>query len=174
MPKKSIINEEETELPEKGGETYMSWQFPEYNKYVKTKWWYITAIIIGIGLLIYAIWNANYLFAIIVILSALIIFIHDYRTPRLLNFKIKEGGIYIGKVFYPYNEINNFWIIYDPPEVKFLYFNFKSFFQPNFAVPLLDRNPIKAREILLNFLEEDLSKEDEGTEEHLSRVLKIR
>lgn len=174
MPKKSQKEEEKRELPEKGGETYMSWKFPEYNKYVKTKWWYIVAIIIGLGLLVYTIWNTNYLFAIIIILAALIVFIHDYRTPRTLDFKIKEGGITIGKVFYTYSDLNNFWIIYDPPEVKLLYFNFKSFFQPNFAVPLLDRNPIKAREILLNFLEEDLSKEDEETEEHLSRVLKIR
>jgi len=49
-------------MPEKNE---LKWQIPEYPQYHRGKIWYISAAIIGILLLIYAIFTGNFLFTII-------------------------------------------------------------------------------------------------------------
>src|SRR3989344_5481594 len=144
------------------GEVLFNWVFPEFPRYERDKSWYFWASVIAVILLIYAIFSANFLFAVIIIVSSLTILMF-HRSNNEINFKITEDGILLNKQFYDYRDIKNFYIIYQPPAVKTLYFEPKSIFRPRVPVSLEDQNPVKIREVLLNYLEEDLERENEPT-----------
>jgi len=151
----------------------LSWQFPEYNIYERKKSWYIWAGIFFLGLLSYAVFTANFLFGLIMIMAAIILFVSHNKEPENLNFSLSEKGIIVEDKIYPYKDIKKFWLLYEPPEVKNIYFEFKSSFKPILIIPLQNQNPLKVREILKKYLTEDLEKENESTSDALARVLKI-
>lgn len=177
MPKKSkkrkkTAKEIKKETIGPHGKVFFSWEFKEFPSAGRSKSWYLGAGIIFFLLIIYALFSANFLFAIIIIMVVLIL-VMMRREANKIKFSITEDGIEIGQNFYEYKNIKNFWIIYEPPEIKTLYFEPKSFFQPKIPVPLENQNPIKIREVLLQYLTEDLDKENEPVSDQLSRWLKL-
>lgn len=157
----------------KYGKILAEWKIPEYIKYQHFFGWYIVAFLLGGGFFIHAIINRNFLFAIIILLISLIVYLHERNTPAMIEFLMTEDGIVFGEKFYPYKSFESFWLVYEPPQIKTLYFTFKQMLRSELPVHLEDQNPITIRNILLNYLPEDLEKEDEAVEEQLSRFFKI-
>ncbi|MBI3290937.1 hypothetical protein HYZ76_01490 [Candidatus Falkowbacteria bacterium] len=154
------------------GEVLFFWKFDEFPKYERSQGWYIMGgLVVGIFVL-YAIFAANLLFGLITVIAALILLMFQ-RTNREMEFRITEDGILINKSFHDYKDIKNFWIIYEVPEVKTLYFEPKSFFNPRIPISLEDQDPVKIREVLLQYLEEDLEKENEPMSDQASRFFKL-
>jgi hypothetical protein len=154
------------------GQTFFSWKFFEHPKRDRDKKWYITGSIIVILVLIYSIFTFNFLFALIAVIAALIILLFE-RNNNEIEFKITEDGILLSKKFYEYKDLKNFYIIYQPPAVKTLYFEPKGLFIPRIPIPLENQNPVKIRETLLKYLEEDLEKEEEPISDFFSRIFKL-
>ncbi|MFA5076189.1 MAG: hypothetical protein WC480_02100 [Patescibacteria group bacterium] len=155
------------------GQELMTWSFSEFVQYERSRGWYIGAIIIMALLLLYSVLVANFLFALIVLITAIILFLRSSNEAKEIKFSIFEDGIMVGEKFYNYKEIQNFWLIYEPPVVKNLYFSFGSILLPRVQIPLQDRNPVKVRQILLKYLNEDLTKENEPFSDAMSRLLKL-
>ena len=125
------------------------------------------------GLLIWSLFTLNILFAFIIILFGVILYLQTKRPPVDVKFNIFEDGIEIGAKFYKYKEINNFWLVYEPPQVKNLYLHFKTKIKPVLSIPLEKQNPIRIRKLLLKYVDEDLDKDEESFSEILGRRLKI-
>lgn len=151
----------------------ISWTFPEFIKHQRSKWWYVITFTLSALLLIYTIISANWLFALIIIMIDVILVILQHKEPMEVDFLITKKGVQMDQKFLPYKELDKFWLIYEPPSIKNLYLVTKSKLRPRLSIPLGDINPLKVRQILLEYLDEDLSKEDEPTSEALSRILKI-
>jgi len=166
--------EEKNDKSTDHGKILASWKFPEFIKHKKTKGWYVGAIIIICGLAIFAIFTQSYLFLLIIIIFIIIYIIRGRREPMLLDIEITEDGVGLGQnSFYEWKEIKNFWIIYEPPEVKNLYFDFKAGIRPSISIFLENQNPINIRKILLEYLPEDTDKENESFSDGLGRMLKL-
>lgn len=155
------------------GKTLAQWQFPEFIKYEHSRRWYIMFTLVMVLLLIYSLATANILFTVIIIIAALIITMNKKRQPRDVDFKITEEGIIVDETLYQWKEIKHFWIVYEPPQVKTLYLEFNSWHLPRLPIPLLDNNPLDLREILLDYLDEDIEREGEPISDGLSRGFKI-
>jgi hypothetical protein len=156
------------------GDEIIGWEVPEYEKHERTKAWYITASIIAVLLLLYSFWTANFLFAVIIIITSLVIILHDGQEPDMVRFSITDEGIIIGRKFYDYDEIKDFSIVYKPRQgVKNLYFEFKSALKHRLSIPLRDMNPLLIRENLLKYLKEDLDRTDQPVSEGIARMLKL-
>ncbi|MCK4540427.1 hypothetical protein KAU09_04715 [Candidatus Parcubacteria bacterium] len=156
------------------GKKYFKWQVPEYDKRERPKIWYILASALAVILLLFSIKTGNFLFAIIIIIAALVIILHDGKEPEKVDFAIYSEGVKIGKRFYDYEEIKNFSIIFKPrKDVKNLYFEFKSGIKHRLSIPLEDMNPLQIREILLKYLKEDLERTDRPVSEDLAKLLKL-
>ncbi len=152
----------------------IEWRVPEFETHQRTKKWYFYAILISAILLLFAFLSGNYLFAIFIILSAIIIVLHDKQEPIPVYFAITTTGIIIGKKRYDYSELKNFSIVFKPHlNKKNLYFEFKSATKMRLSIPLMDMDPLLIRKNLLKFLPEDLDRTDEPLSESLSRLLKI-
>ncbi|MFC1703012.1 hypothetical protein ACFLZO_00940 [Patescibacteria group bacterium] len=164
---------DEHELHDQISEEYLSWEIDEFPYYERGTVWYLSMIGGGIVLLIYAVISANFLFALIILMFALILYLSSATKPRRVLFTIGDTGIRIGDTFHAYGDIQHFWFIYEPPQVKDLHLDFRSTFRPRMTVELSDQNPNEVRELLQNFILEDITKEEESLSDVLGRILKI-
>lgn len=155
------------------GNVLHKWSIQEYQQYDRKTPWYIAMILVGLILIAYGLFTANFLFSLIVILFGIIIFLQSHQEPPQIPFQIAEFGVIVSNRFYPYSELDAFYIIYDPPEVKTLYIETQSFFRPLLHIPLLDQNPVEIRHALQEFLDEDLEKEEEPFADKISRSFGI-
>ena len=160
-------------LEENRGKVLSQWSFPETVRHARGQAWFITMGIVAALLVIYAIVTMNFLFALIIVLAAAITMLHHYREPIVVACTLYELGVEVGHKFWSYKDLKKFWIIYEPPHVKKLYFIWQTAMKPILSVPLGDQNPLKVRELLGRYLEEDLEKEREPLTEGIARVLKL-
>ena len=155
------------------GEAVYHWTVKEYDQHDREKGWYLIAGILGVAFVSYSIIVGNYLFALIIVLFVIILFMQDMVAPIDVDFVITNTGIVIGGKYYRYSELKNFWIIYNPPMVKNLYFSTESLVKHRLQVPLLDYDPRPIRQYLNQFLEEDLEQEEEPLSDRVGRMFKI-
>ena len=155
------------------GKTLVSWQIDEYQHYQRGVGWYVGAALVGGGLLVYALFTLNFLFALILVIFGIILAMTAGAKPRRIPVSITEDGMEIGHRFIPWKDARCFWIIYEPPEVKNLYLDFKSPIRPHLSLCLEQTDPNVVRRSLLPYVEEDLTKEDEPLTDFLARVMKI-
>lgn len=155
------------------GAVRFDWDFPEFIKQPRTVLWYLAAVLVVVGLLIYALVTLNILFAVIIIIATVIIIFLNRKEPRIMNIKITAEGIVIENRFYPFDEIKNFWIVDQFPLVKRVYFDFKSFFIPRLSIPYQDQDPNKLKDFLVQYLDENTEREGEPVSEGISRWLKL-
>lgn len=178
MEKKVQVNtqvvEEKEEETSPYGKVFFSWEFPEFIKRERGIFWYIIIGILSIGLLLWAILKEqNYLFAGIIVIVLIIIYVTSRREPKTINIIIAEDGIEIEQRFLPHEKIKNFWIAYDPPEVKILYLKTRNSIKPTYSIPLGETNPLELRNTLLEYMEEDLDQDGETNSDAWDRVLKL-
>ncbi|HRY36811.1 MAG TPA: hypothetical protein P5230_02970 [Candidatus Magasanikbacteria bacterium] len=155
------------------GEVVYSWSFKEYEKHERSSRWYWLASILGLALVAYAFISQNYLFGIIIVLFSIIIFLQDKNEPIEIPFAIVETGIIVGNKYYRFSELKDFWVIYNPPEVKVLYFGLKDVFKHRLHIPLGDIDPRLVHKYLSRFVTENLEEEDEPFSDKMGRLLKL-
>ncbi|OGH71152.1 MAG: hypothetical protein A2921_01705 [Candidatus Magasanikbacteria bacterium RIFCSPLOWO2_01_FULL_43_20b] len=146
------------------GDVIHEWTILEYEKHARGMLWYVLAAVLGLALVLYGVFTGNFLFSLIVILAAIILFLQSHQEPRQIPFQITDLGVIVGTRFYPYAEFENFYIVYNPPEVKTLFLDTKNTLQPILRIPLLDMNPIEVKHSLREYLSEDIEKEEPLTD----------
>lgn len=151
----------------------LKWQFPSFQRHERSPVWYIIAGLVAIALFVYAIVAKNFLFAIIVILIAIIVIAKDFISPQQVEFKVDEDGVSIGDRTYRFREFGMFWLAYEPPQVKMLYLEFKSGVRPSYPIPLGNENPLRVRSVLQKYIREDLEREAEDLTDRLGRMFKL-
>jgi hypothetical protein len=155
------------------GEIIHNWEVREYEEYRRNGRWYILMVILCVLLVVYGIFTQNFLFSIIIILFAVILYFREHRSPELIPFAITEEGILIGQNFYEYDELGKFHILYNPPTVTNLYIETKTVARPNLVVPIYENNPLELRLTLQDYLEENLEKQKEPITEEILRTWRL-
>lgn len=151
----------------------ISWEFPEYVKHDRQRGWYIWMGTFALFIVIYSLFTANYLFALLVVMFGIVFIINHRQEPHQIKFKIDHQAIRLGDKSYNYKDIDKFWIIYQPPHIKNLYFEFKSSLRPKLSIPLEKQDPLEIKSFLRQYLEEDLEQDQESLTDTLGRVFKI-
>jgi hypothetical protein len=151
------------------GSILHQWSVTEFTRYDRSRSWYAFMISVAAVLIVYGMWSNNFLFALIIILAGIILFLQEQREPIDVDFAISELGVVIGRRFYPYEELEHFFIVYRPPEVQTLFFETKNMLHPRVRVPLDDRNPIDIRHTLQAFLPEDTDRTEEPMSDMIAR-----
>jgi len=155
------------------GKKLLSWNFPEYDQFQRGLIWYLATFIVCAGLLTWAIVGKNFLFAGIILIGLIVIFITSRRKPENVDILIFENGVGIGSKFYPYKKIKKFWIAYEPPVVKKLYLEVEGITKPLMSISLEKENPLKVRDILVEYVIEDIENEGESASDAWERLLKL-
>lgn len=175
----AMDNEEkdnQVQVPAEGidaGAEIFSWETWEYPPVERSRRWYMIAGTIGIGLLLYALLTSNFVFAVLVLMFAVIMMLRDVRKPERVPVAITTGGIVFGNDFYRYEDVRDFAIIYNPPSVKTLYVTFNGLVNPVLSIALEDMNPNDVRQALLPYAFENLNREQEYLTDLISRLYKL-
>lgn len=175
MARKKVQKEEKTTTQRfDRGRILTQWSFPEYDRPERGPAWYTIALLIIGVLMTYALLDSNFLFALIILLFAFILFTHHRSEPLTIPFAIYERGVQIGDRFYLYRELESFAIIYEPPIVERLYIIPRdAFIRREIGIPLLGKDPIEIRSLLIDMVKEDLEREAESTNDIITRLLKL-
>lgn len=155
------------------GQIVLRWTFREPKAAERSRTWWVWACIIGGALVVYAVATSNFLFALLLILFAVIFVGEAKQSARAIECRLTSTGVMVGKKFWRWSDLGSFWIAYQPPVVTSLYLVPKRVLDPRVTIPLEKTNPLKVREHLGKYVKEDLEREDEPTSETLTRLLKL-
>jgi len=160
-----LVNNEDIRI----GDVYFAWSIPEYEEHDRTRAWFVIMLVAGALFVLYAIVTSNFLFALIVVLFGIILFLQSHQKPIIIPFQITELGIVLNNRFYPYDELQEFFMVYSPPDVKMLFVETKSHTRPRLRIPLMDMDPNEIRATLREFLPENVEKAEEPFSDMFAR-----
>lgn len=172
-------------MPENNS-NYLKWQIPNYRKPDRSKNWYILATIFIFICLFFSFftitaWHivflgraSNFLFALIIIMSSIIMIINENQPVTMLNCELGPEGVKLDGRLYEYGDLKNFSVIYQPKEsIKNLYFEFTNSLKQRLSLPLRNMDPLIVRNFLLKYLKEDLERTEAPLSEQLTKLLKL-
>ena len=153
------------------GATLLTWSFAEYMQHERGRSWYVAAASVAILLLVYAFVTRNFLFAVIIVMLGVVIFLQHTRTPQHLTCALTERGIACDTRFFPYEDLEEFWIADREHHPPVLYTNPRGL-RPRVAIPLSDAKADQVQAILRAHVPEREEK-DEPASDAIVRMLKL-
>ncbi len=139
---------------EKYGKILHQWEAPEFEVYEKSNRWYIIAGIFLLAIITYAMLTNGPIMAITFILVGIVGYVHLQKDPSIVTFTITSQGIIAGKDMYLFDNINSFWIFYEPNHMETISLHTKAAMFPFVHIPLQDEDPVYIREMLLPYVQE--------------------
>lgn len=85
----------------------ISWSAPQPHA-IRSSDWYWTIGTIAVLLILNALWTANWLFAVLILLAAVCIALRHQNMPSSYDIEIRENGIVVNEGFLPYNSCASF------------------------------------------------------------------
>lgn len=144
----------------------IKWRAPEYHQHEKSTLWFAIAGLVGAALVYYGLKTDGWTFSIAIIAFAGAYYAVHRKRPPVVEAKISKMGIKVGHHVFPYSNLKHFWIVYNPPFVKRLYFREVSRLRPDIFVSMENADPAEIRNILREHMAEI-----EGRHEPFSDVL---
>lgn len=90
-------------------EDNLSWVAPEFEYKEKTHLWYWISMAVAILVLAGAVWQKNFLLAVFVVISEVLVIVLGGKAPREIEFTLHGDGLTIaGRKSYPYADIESF------------------------------------------------------------------
>ena len=160
-PEELLLQTEEKAHPEGfgdgaiAGRALIEWEAPDFeHNQSGSMLLLIFGALLGAGA-IGVLFFKNFLFAIFLLVAGGLVISHAVRMPRQIKFSVTSRGIRIGSRLYAFEDLQSFWIFYDPPLFKELILRSKKTFMPVIRAPLGELDPVRLRHILLRFLREE-------------------
>jgi len=148
-----------------------NWEAQEHEVFEKSKNWYLVAALILVAIIAYSVYTNSPVMSITFILIGVVGYIFLNKEPRILKFGIIEEGMVAGKEIYPFENINSFWIFYEPDNLKVVSLKMKSKLVPIVHIPIGDEDPVMIREMLLEYIPEE--KQELSVADRLERIFGI-
>ncbi len=132
----------------------VQWRGPEFERYPHDTQWYLGALAVIAAVVVYAIFTDSILMAIVFILIALTGYLYFRQPQTVTDFAITYDGIVVGRNIYPFDDMESFWIIYEPPHTRVISFRVHGYFRPYLRVPLHQVDPVIVLRELTRFIPE--------------------
>ncbi len=149
------------------------WEAPAHDHHARGPRWYVVMGIVALGFTAYAVFTGNFLFAFLILLTAIILVLAGNEPSAAALVQIGHNGVVWHDEFLPYDDMRDFAIVYQPPEVKVIYIHPKSWIRPRLRIPLGDQDPLAIRAHLRQYAHEDLTLKDEHATDILARLFRV-
>lgn len=159
------------QISEHSTDVLAHWRAPEYEVFERDKKWYMVVTLILVGIIAWALYSNSPVMAITFILIGIVGYLRINQEPRTIDFMITTEGVTAGKEIYEYDNLESFWIFYEPEGLKSACLHTKSGIMPYVHIPIHEEDPVHIRQLLLEFLPEE--KKEPGLVETMERLLKI-
>ncbi len=150
----------------------LEWRTPEFVRHAKGKNWFMAAGILTLCLVAYALYTGSATMAIVFIVLAGVYILAHNQEPKIISVKVTQLGVFVGDVFYPYNMIQAFWIVYHPPMVQTLNLRLAGKAITKVTIQLDQQNPVEVRTLLAKEVPE-VEGQQETTTELLIRLFRL-
>ena len=131
------------------------WETLEYEHKEKSSDWYWALGIIAVSIAITAVILDNVLFAVLILLGTFLAAVFATKKPDVIRCQINDRGVLINRTFYPYRELESFWVEDSFEGGEKLILKSRKTLMPHIIIPIADISPESAREALREFLEEE-------------------
>lgn len=156
-------------LDEHSADELLAWVAPEFEKQDKSRRWYLIVFFFLAIIAFYAIFKNWPIMAITFIMIGVTGYLMINRNPREIIFRITHDGIVTGNQIYEFENMQSFWIFYNPPYEKILSIHLKGSFVPFLHIPIHSEDPVKIREVLMKFIPE--IKQEKSLVDTVERIL---
>lgn len=152
-------------------EALLSWDAPEFIDHDRDVKWYLSAVVLGIGLLAYSLFTRDWYFIVILVIVVPVAFKYLHIKPELKRYGISRVGITVDERLYSFDEIHSFWIVYQPPVKTLDILSTRKYF-PNLTIQLGDQDPVIVKNILKKYIPEQ-EKRGEAFMDKVTRIIKF-
>lgn len=131
----------------------LHWSADEFPYWPKSKEWFVAVGILSCALIGVSILTKNFLLGVMAPLVFFLLSVYGAKRPRKLTCIITTAGVIIGNRIWKFEELQSFWIFYEPLHKEISIEN-KALLLPRLSLPLGELDPNTARGILIKFLPE--------------------
>jgi len=135
-------------------ENKISWKALEYKRKDKTADWYWAVILISLAIVVTSFVLHNAFFAILVIISTIVLMSFSIIAPKMVNISINQKGVFVEKEMYPFATLESFWVESMDENNQKILLKSKKLIMPLIAIPLEEHHHLDVREFLLQYLPE--------------------
>lgn len=132
----------------------ISWHAHEKIHTEKTPDWYWIVGIVTISIVVICIILNNIIFGILIFMSSFTLSLIASKKPRLVEIHADNEGISVGNIFYPYVNLDSFWVETRDAHHRVI-LKSKKLFMPYISILLEDMNPGQVRAYLGTHLHEE-------------------
>ena len=150
-----------------------AWEAPSFPSRERGTGWYLALAIGALFLIAYAVWSANFLFAFLILLGAVLLILAAQRKPRPVLVQVGDHGIVWDGQLTLFQDLDTFAIVYQPPISKTLYIERRNGLVPRLAISLEGQDPVALREHLRQYMREDLDLQTEHLSDIVARLLRL-
>lgn len=133
----------------------LSWSAAEHEHTGKDITWYLMIGGLALLLLVIAVWQGNYFFAIFVVLAAIMLVNFGRRRPKVFEFRVTEEGVGIGDKFTPFGQLESFMLRERSDALDELIVKQKTYVNPYLRIPVDRTTGARARTLLVTKLPEE-------------------
>lgn len=138
----------------------------------RSRGWFIAWSIFFAAAVLLNLWLHQYLGAVALTLLAVLLFFSVSQRPKKIKVALLATGLTIGKQHMAWHELENFWILHEPPDLNRLHIKRRARMLNELTIELGQENPLKIRDLLLPWLPEDPTRE-ESRVDFVTRSLKL-
>ena len=148
----------------------LEWSALEYEEKERSRDWFWALGIIVVTSSIAAIIFGNYFFAVLLLISGLLLGFFAIKKPEMVSYELDEKGLKIKTRLYPYESIKSFWVQTDSAGDSALqptlFIKSERAFMPILSIPIENKLAENIRSMMLskNIIEEEMR-------EHLSEKI---
>ncbi|PID52571.1 MAG: hypothetical protein CR972_01285 [Candidatus Moraniibacteriota bacterium] len=149
----------------------VNWRGPEFEHYPRSKQWYTGALIILSLIVLYAVIKGGILMAIVFALIGLVGYLILSQPQKVIDFAVTYDGILVGDEIYDFDDIQSFWIFYEPPHTRVISLHMKGYFRPYLHIPLHQVDPVDVYRALVEFIPEE--KQEQNIVDIMERLFRM-
>lgn len=135
-------------------EEAITWEIKTHAEREHGDWFYIIVLSATILLLIFSVWQKDFLFGVFVILAAGTILFLSTQRAEVYKFNLSQDGVAVGdkEATYPYEKFTHFDIYEYNPDENELFLVFKEKFKPLLRIRIYKGDVEKIKAFLLEKL----------------------
>ena len=140
--------------------TLFAWEAPEHIHQIRNPQWF--AVFAGVIALICIafVFMGNFIASLTIAMIGGYIFVVAQHKPSLVRYRLLTEGVALGTTLYHYKHIDTFNIVYEPGDVKTVILKSDKRIMPLIHMEIGNADPVAIREILVQFVKEDVHLEE--------------
>jgi hypothetical protein len=137
----------------------VTWRAAEYEYTEKSVVWYLAVGLAAFLLVLFALWQRNFFFAVFIAIAVVVLITMGRKRPPVVEFRVSEEGVTIGKRFSPFEQLQGFSLRERPGRLHELVLMRKAVVAPFIKIPVDAQAAVRVRELLSEKLPEAEHKE---------------